>query len=80
MGPLIPSPASFFDDSKLFREKAGWFFLGDSAWFFLFFVDLGDPPRFEIIDLEPDIPADEGHKGLDDGPLSLAFKERFFGG
>ena len=33
-------------------------------------------PRFEIIDLEPDIPADEGHKGLDDGPVSLAFKER----
>lgn len=33
---------------------------------------------FEIIDLEPDIPADEGHKGLDDGPVSLAFKEVCF--
>jgi len=33
---------------------------------------------FEIIDLEPDIPADEGHKGLDDGPVSLAFKEVSF--
>jgi len=34
---------------------------------------------FEIIDLEPDIPADEGDVGMDDGPCSISFEDvRFF--
>ena len=37
VGPLGPYPASFFDESKLFRGKA-MFFFGGWPWFF---VDLG---------------------------------------
>ncbi|CAK8985298.1 ABC transporter B family member 4 (ABC transporter ABCB.4) (AtABCB4) (Multidrug resistance protein 4) (P-glycoprotein 4) [Durusdinium trenchii] len=34
---------------------------------------------FEIIDLEPDIPADQGEKGMDEGPCSISFQEvKFF--
>ena len=32
--------------------------------------------RFEIIDLEPDIPADQGEKGMDEGPCSISFQAR----
>eukprot|EP00913_Durusdinium_trenchii_P007662 g7199.t1 len=34
---------------------------------------------FEIIDLEPEIPADQGEKGMDEGPCSISFQEvKFF--